>query len=115
MVMRSVVGAHYGAGQWLRQRITAVIMAVYTVIALIAIAIVQPEGHAEWKALFAPGWVRVVTLLALLSLCYHAWVGVRDILMDYCKPTGLRLFLYVVVIVSLAGYAVWSVNIMWRG
>jgi len=115
MVMRILVGAHYGAGQWLRQRITAVIMAVYTVLALATVGIMRPDTHAEWKALFAPGWVRVVTLLALLSLCYHAWIGVRDILMDYCKPTGLRLFLYVVVIAALSGYALWAVNIMWRG
>lgn len=114
-VGRRVVGAHYGTSQWLRQRLTAVIMAVYTVLAIAALLIIRPDNHAEWKALFAPGWVRVVTLLFFLSLCYHAWVGMRDILMDYARPTGLRLFLYTAVVVALCGYAAWAVQIMWRG
>src|SRR5690606_7033247 len=96
-------------------RLTAVIMAVYTLLAIGTFVIAQPENHAEWKALFAPGWVRVVTLLFFLSLGYHAWVGMRDILMDYAKPTGLRLFLYTAVGAALAGSAVWAVQIMWRG
>jgi len=112
---RRVVGAHYGTAQWLRQRLTAVIMAVYTVLAIVALLILHPENHAEWRALFAPGWVRVVTLLFFLSLCYHAWVGMRDILMDYARPTSLRLALYTAVVVALGGYAAWAVQIMWRG
>lgn len=113
--MRRAVGAHYGTSQWLRQRLTAVVMAVYTVLAIGTLVIARPESHAEWKALFAPGWVRVITLLFILSLCYHAWIGMRDILMDYAKPTGLRLFLYTAVVVALFGYAAWAIQIMWRG
>ncbi|MBX6393111.1 MAG: succinate dehydrogenase, hydrophobic membrane anchor protein [Burkholderiales bacterium] len=114
MVMRRLVGAHYGTSQWLRQRLSALIMAVYTVLAVAVLLVARPSTHEDWKALFEPGWVRVITLLFFISLCYHAWVGMRDILMDYVKPTGLRLLLYTAVIVSLAGYAVWAVEIMWR-
>ena len=89
-VKRRAVGAHYGTAQWLRQRLTAVIMAAYTILAIAALLIIRPDNHAAWQALFAPGWVRVVTLLFFLSLCYHAWVGMRDILMDYARPTGQR-------------------------
>jgi succinate dehydrogenase / fumarate reductase membrane anchor subunit len=44
----------------------------------------------------------------------HAWVGMRDILMDYIKPTGLRLALEVLVILVLVGCAGWAVQILWR-
>ena len=37
--------------------------------------------------------MRVATLLAMLALIYHAWVGIRDVLMDYIKPTWMRLSL----------------------
>ncbi len=114
MVMRILVGAHYGTSQWLRQRLTAVIMAVYTVLMVVLFAVARPDGYDAWKALFAPGWMRVATLLFFLSVCYHAWVGMRDILMDYIKPAGLRLFLYTAVILALSGYAAWAVQIMWR-
>ena len=111
---RLVVGAHYGLRDWLAQRITAAIMAVYTVIAVVVILNKAPLTHASLKALFAQGWMRVATLLFAVSLAWHAWVGVRDILMDYVKPDGLRLALQVFFILLLASYVGWTVQILWR-
>ena len=111
---RLVVGAHYGLRDWLAQRITAVIMAVYTVILLVVLMGAAPITYPVWKDLFAQGWMRVATLLFAASLAWHAWVGVRDILMDYIKPVGVRLTLQVVVLVVLAGYLGWTIQILWR-
>jgi succinate dehydrogenase / fumarate reductase membrane anchor subunit len=114
MVKRIVVGAHYGTRDWLAQRITAVIMAVYTVIAFFVFASRSPFTHESWKALFTAGWMRIATLLFALSLAWHAWVGVRDILMDYIKHDGLRLALQVITVLLLAGYVSWTIEILWR-
>lgn len=114
MVDRIVVGAHYGLRDWLAQRITAAIMAVYTVIVLVVLIGGTPISYAVWKDLFAQGWMRVATLLFAASLCWHAWVGMRDILMDYVKPAGARLTLEIVVLLVLAGYLGWAVQILWR-
>jgi succinate dehydrogenase / fumarate reductase membrane anchor subunit len=114
MVKRIVVGAHYGFRDWLAQRVTAAVMAVYTVIFVIAFAAVAPMDHAAWKAFFAQGWMRFATFLFFVSLFYHTWIGVRDILMDYMKPVWLRLSLEVLVILTLVGYAGWAVQILWR-
>ncbi|MCC6609287.1 MAG: succinate dehydrogenase, hydrophobic membrane anchor protein [Burkholderiales bacterium] len=114
MVKRIVVGAHYGFRDWLAQRITAAVMAAYTVVFVIAFAAAAPAGHAAWKAFFAQGWMRVASLLFFASLFYHAWIGVRDILMDYVKPVWLRLSLEVLAILALVGYAGWAVQILWR-
>src|SRR3954466_1624857 len=114
MVNRIVTGAHYGLRDWLAQRVTAVIMAVYTLIMLIVIARRSPLTFESWKGLFAQGWMRVATLLFAVSLAWHAWVGMRDILMDYVKPTGLRLTLEVGTLVFLAGYLGWTIQILWR-
>lgn len=111
---RLVVGAHYGLRDWLAQRITAAIMAVYTVVAAAVILNQAPFTHASLKALFSLGWVRIATLLFAASLAWHAWVGVRDILMDYIKPDGLRLALQVLFILLLASYLGWTVQILWR-
>lgn len=113
MVKRVVVGAHYGLRDWLAQRVTAVVMVVYTVIFLAALLSRSPIGFAEWKAFFSGGVMRVLTLLFFLSLFYHAWIGVRDILMDYIQPTGVRLFLEVLVILALVGYTIWTISILW--
>lgn len=114
MVERVVTGAHYGLRDWLAQRITAVVMAVYTVILLVALAGGAPITYPVWKDLFAQGWMRVATLLFAASLAWHAWVGVRDILMDYVKPVGVRLSLQVAVLLVLASYMGWTIQILWR-
>jgi len=114
MVNRVIVGAHYGLGGWLVQRMSAVVMALYTVLFAVALAAARPADHAAWKGFFAPGWMRFATLLFFVSLFLHAWVGMRDILMDYIKPTGLRLALEVLVILVLVGCAGWAVQILWR-
>ena len=111
---RLVVGAHYGLRDWLAQRITAAIMVVYTGFALAVVLRQQPITYAAWKELFARGWMRVATLLFVVSLAWHAWVGVRDILMDYIKPDGLRLTLQVLFILLLASYLGWAIQILWR-
>jgi succinate dehydrogenase / fumarate reductase membrane anchor subunit len=114
MVNRVVVGAHYGLRGWLVQRFSAVFMALYLVLFLVAMVAVRPAGFEAWQALMSQGWMRVATLLFFASLILHAWVGMRDILMDYIKPTGLRLGLEVGVILVLAVYAAWTAQILWR-
>ncbi len=115
MVSRAVVGAHYGLRDWLAQRITGVLIAVYAVVvAALLLARAQPMTHAAWRELFARGWMRVATLLFAVSLAWHAWVGMRDILMDYVKPAGVRLALQVLVLLTLAAYVGWTIQILWR-
>ena len=89
---RNVVGAHYGLMDWLAQRITGIVMAVF----------------------MANGLIRFLSFLFILSLCYHAWVGVRDIWMDYVKPASVRVILHVLTLLALVGYAGWAVQIIWR-
>jgi succinate dehydrogenase / fumarate reductase membrane anchor subunit len=111
---RIVTGAHYGLRDWLAQRITAVIMAVYSVVAVFVLLTGRPISYGVWRDLFAQGWMRVATLLFMASLAWHAWVGVRDILMDYVKPAGLRLALEVMVLLTIAAYVGWTIQILWR-
>ena len=113
MVNREVIGAHYGLRDWLAQRVTAVVMLAYTVL-IVALLLAAPKlDYDAWRQLFAPQWMKLATLLVLLSLYLHAWVGVRNIFMDYVKNGGLRLALYVLVIAALVVYAGWSVQILW--
>lgn len=111
---RLVVGAHYGLRDWLAQRITAALMAIYTVIVAAVVVMNSPLTYGVWRDLFTQGWMRVATLLFAVSLAWHAWVGVRDILMDYIKADGLRLTLQVLTLLLLAVYVAWAVQILWR-
>ena len=111
---RVVTGAHYGLGDWLAQRITGLMMAIYSVVLLVYFLSQPAVTYPSWKALFERGWMRVATLLFAVSLAWHAWVGMRDILMDYVKPTGLRLFSEISCLLVLAVYLGWTVQILWR-
>ena len=114
MVERIITGAHYGMRDWLAQRVSAAIMAAYSIILAVALLSGQPITYATWRDLFANGWMRVATLLFTVSLAWHAWVGMRDILMDYARPTGLRLFLEIATVLVLAAYLGWTIQILWR-
>jgi succinate dehydrogenase / fumarate reductase membrane anchor subunit len=114
MVNRVVVGAHYGLGGWLAQRITGAIMALYTVILIVVFMRGQPITYGVWVELFDHAWMRIGTLLFAASLGWHAWVGVRDIIMDYVKADGLRLALQVLVLLLVAVYLGWTIEILWR-
>lgn len=113
MVNRVVTGAHYGLRDWLIQRVTAVVMVVY-ILSLATYLLMQPYlDYDVWTALFSNLIVRTFSLLFLLSLFYHAWVGIRDIVMDYVKLASVRLVIHVLVILALLVYAIWSVQILW--
>ena len=113
MVNLIVVGAHYGLRDWILQRATAVIMAIYTVGIVLALLAI-PGTHEGWKAFFACTAVRVVTQVTLIALFAHVWVGMRDLWMDYIKPVGIRLALQVFTIVWLTGCAGWAIQVLWR-
>lgn len=113
MVKKPPVGAHYGTSGFLLQRLTAVIMAVYTIFMVGFLLICPPSGYADWKALFSGTFIRPLTLIFIASLLYHAWIGVRDIWMDYIKPDGLRLTLQSLTVIALVFYLIWSVAILW--
>jgi len=113
MVRREVVGAHYGLRDWLAQRVTAVIMVIYTVIILSMVAGLPQMDYGQWLVLWQTPLVQYATVLFIASLLIHAWIGVRNIFMDYIKGPALRLTLYVLVIGALMWYGVWSVRLLW--
>ena len=111
---RIVVGAHYGSRDWLSQRVTAVLMALFTVVLVVQVLLPGELGYYKWAGIFAPQWMKFLTFVVIVSLAVHAWVGVRDIWMDYIKPAGIRLALQVFAIVWLLGCAGWAVQVIWR-
>jgi succinate dehydrogenase / fumarate reductase membrane anchor subunit len=113
--LRQATGAHYGWKDWLVQRVTAVVMALYTILVLGLALWNGGIDYALWKALFAHGAWKLATFVFMLTLCWHAWIGVRDIWMDYVKPVGVRLTLEVLTLLALAVYVGWTAQIIWGG
>lgn len=112
---RVVVGAHYGLRDWLSQRVTAALMALFTIAVLVQVLFTSgPIGYDKWAGIFSAQWMKFITFALFVALAWHVWVGVRDIFMDYIKPVGVRLVLQVFTIVWLVGCTGWATQVLWR-
>jgi succinate dehydrogenase / fumarate reductase membrane anchor subunit len=112
---RIVVGAHYGLRDWLSQRITGALMALFTIILHAQVIFSRgPIGYDLWAGIFAAQWMKVLTFSVIVALLYHVWVGMRDVWMDYVQPVAIRLVLQVFTIVWLVGCAGWAIQVLWK-
>ena len=113
---RVVVGAHYGMRDWLAQRVTAGLLALFTVLVLGEILLTSgPIGYDKWAGIFSSQWMKALTFTVIVALLYHVWVGMRNIWMDYITSVvWLRLLLQIFTIVWLVGCAGWAIQVLWR-
>ena len=109
-----------GVIDWVIQRTSAAILAVYTV-GIIGFLIAHPNLEFDtWRGLFSSQAVRVFSLVTLLFLCGHMWVGMWTVITDYLTP--LQLGSYAKPIQSLCQigtisliicYAIWGTFVFW--
>lgn len=111
--MKAASGSHTGTGTWLVQRASAVGLALALPGLCAYVLAALPADFAAWRALFAPPALRALLLLTAVVLALHAWVGMRDLLMDYVHATALRLAIYLAVIAILAGSVTWLAVVLW--
>ena len=112
---RIVVGANYGLRDWLSQRVTAIVMALYTVVLLGLFLTGSNFTYEAWAGIFAMQWFKLLTFTVFVALFYHAWVGMRDVWMDYVTHSVvLRLIFQVATIVWLIACVGYAAQILWR-
>ena len=109
-----------GLFDWMAQRVSAVVLAAYALF-LLGYIIANPNmGYAEWQGLFANSAMRIFSLLALVSLSAHAWIGMWAVTTDYLTPmtlgkwaTGVRFLVQVLCGMLMFVLFVWGVQILW--
>jgi len=101
-----------GFHAWLLQRITAVYLAIFIVVAVFVLTTTD-INYVVWKEWFSTTWIQISLLLFAFSLLLHAWIGVRDVLVDYIHSLGLRLFLLSVSALFLVANGFWLLLILW--
>lgn len=113
-MVKSVLGVnHQGLRDWLIQRVSAIIMAIYSVTFFVFFLTHTPLTYLDWHGLFSSMWMKIATLLFLLSLLFHAWIGMWTIFTDYVKPYVLRLVLHVLVFLALVAFFFEGALILW--
>lgn len=113
-MVKSVLGVnHQGLRDWIIQRVSAIVMAVYAIF-LMAYIVFHPDlSFTDWYQLFAASWMKVATLLFILALLYHAWIGIWTVFTDYIKCYVLRALLNVLVLIMLFACFFSGILILW--
>lgn len=102
-----------GLRAWLVQRVTAVTMLLFLVFLFAHFLLNPPNGYAAWRAWVLNPGVSMAVLVFFAALLAHAWVGLRDVVLDYAKPLALRLWLLALLSLGLIGIATWVMRILW--
>lgn len=102
-----------GLKDWLIQRLTAVYLAVYSVLFVTVWLGCSPWNYSKWTALFHTPWFQVATALALFSILLHAWIGIWTVTTDYIKPTVLRLIVQSLVMFVLLAQLIGGFMMIW--
>ncbi|WP_018873322.1 succinate dehydrogenase, hydrophobic membrane anchor protein [Thioalkalivibrio sp. ALJ16] len=103
-----------GQRAWLLQRLTAVYIGLWLILALGYFIFAPPVDHATWQATVGHPLVGLLTALFVLALLLHAWIGLRDVVMDYVHPPGTRLAVLSVSAGALILLGLWALFILIR-
>lgn len=102
-----------GVFDHLIQRLSAIILAAYTMF-LFGFVVLNPDlQYSQWQGLFSATWMKVFSLASIMSICAHAWVGMWTVATDYMKSTVVRLSFLCVMAATLFTYLVWGIQILW--
>jgi succinate dehydrogenase / fumarate reductase membrane anchor subunit len=103
-----------GLRDWLIQRVSAVVLGVYIIFLSLYIFSHPQLDFIDWSGLFAHQWMRYFSMLALVSLIFHSWVGVWTIATDYLKDVSVRLIFLTLVVLALLVYLFWGLDIIFK-
>ena len=97
-----------GLKAWAIQRLTAIYIGLFSLYLLAVLLFAAPAGYVEWKAWMGGPVISVATLLLIVCVLMHAWIGVRDVLIDYVHPIAIRAALLGVIGLSLVAMGLWA-------
>jgi succinate dehydrogenase / fumarate reductase membrane anchor subunit len=101
-----------GLGEWVLQRLTAVYILIYIVIALIIFSLSPVSSYADWLSLSSSLIFQITALMFIFSLLAHAWLGLKSVFLDYVHPWRLRFILLMLLATALMGSALWTLLVI---
>lgn len=113
MVSNASALGRNGVHDWLLLRASAIVITLYILYILGFVVIVPDITYEIWRGFFASHITKVFTLLTLLSILAHAWIGLWQVLTDYIKPLALRLVLQLAVVITLLVYLLYGTIVVW--
>lgn len=103
-----------GLRDYLVQRVTSIVIASYVFCVIGFLITNSPVDYPAWYDFMSGTAMKIYSILALLCLVLHTWIGVWTIFTDYLKPLCIRLGLEIVVVLALVSFFIWGLMILWR-
>ncbi len=104
-----------GLRAWLVQRVSAIYMLFFIVFLLVHFLVDPPNSYLAWHDWALSRGVSIAASVFWVALFAHAWVGVRDVIMDYVHPIAARVFALALLGLGLVGAGAWVARILWLG
>lgn len=101
-----------GLRAWLIQRASAVYMLAFIVFFLLHFLLHRPHSYAAWHGWMSAPGVSIAACVFFFALLLHAWVGVRDVLMDYVRAPALRVCALALLFLGLSATGAWVLRIL---
>lgn len=111
MVANAATLGRSGVHDYIIIRVAGINLAVYAIF-LLGFFLTNDVTYLSWKSLFSNLGMQVFTIITLLSLLAHVWIGIWQVLTDYIKPVGLRFVLQLTLNVMAFSYVVAGVVIL---
>jgi succinate dehydrogenase / fumarate reductase membrane anchor subunit len=97
-----------GLKAWAIQRLTAVYIGLFSLYLLLVFLVATPTDFAAWKAWVGSPLISVMLLLFVVSVLMHAWIGIRDVAIDYLHPIAIRATFLGLVALVLVAMGLWA-------
>lgn len=113
MVSKTTNFGRNGVFDWVIQRVTAVVLALYTLF-LTGFVLFSPDlDYQSWAALFDASWMKVFSVMAIVALAAHAWIGLWVVATDYLHSAATYYTFQIICGVITFVYVVWGIQILW--
>jgi succinate dehydrogenase / fumarate reductase membrane anchor subunit len=105
--------ASAGLRTWLLQRLSATYIALFIIVFGVKVIGAwggEPITYEVWRAWVSHPVVNIALILFIFALLLHAWVGIRDVIMDYVNSVPLRYVLLISFGLSFISMALWTLR-----
>lgn len=96
-----------GMKAWLIQRFSGIYIALVGIVLVVMIWTEQPENYQQWSAIFSGPWMQTALSIFIVTLLFHAWIGLRDIILDYIHPIWIKMLVMTGVVLMLVASGFW--------
>ncbi|MFA9461736.1 succinate dehydrogenase, hydrophobic membrane anchor protein [Thiohalorhabdus methylotrophus] len=107
-MFRDLGASRTGLGAWWWQRVTAVYLAGFLVVGLVWLGVAPPESYQQWRSWLANPGLKVALMLFVVTVAVHAYVGLRDVFMDYVPRGPVRIAVFVLWTAAVAAFIAWG-------